>query len=81
MSRDSQGDDNGVSLQKQLLAEAAGTQLGTEIAQWLQDLAAGGDQSSATVIQYLNTLQGDVNAVGQDCLGYGVRNTLGNARS
>jgi hypothetical protein len=64
-------------LQRKLTAESAGTPLGTDIAQWLQDLAAGGDQTPATVGQYLATLQSDVAAVGEDCAGYGVRDVLG----
>jgi len=70
---------DGVSpaLQRKLAAETKGTALGTDVAQWEQDLAAAGGQSSSSVTGYITTLLQDAQAVAQDCAALGVRNTLG----
>ena len=63
------------SLGRQLEAQTRGTQLGTDITQWLQDLAAPVPSGSAAVSYASQTLS-DAAAVGTDCAALGVRNTL-----
>lgn len=65
------------SLQRKLAAETQGTPLGTDVAQWEQDLAASQSQNSSTVTGYLQTLISDAAAVAEDCVALGVRDTLG----
>jgi hypothetical protein len=65
---------------QQLEAETRGTQLGTDIAQWLQDLGVNPNQFSSSpgaIESYMSQTASDAAAVGTDCEGYGVRNTLG----
>ena len=50
------------SLQRKLAAETQGTPLGTDVAQWEQDLAASQSQNSSTVTGYLQTLISDAAA-------------------
>ena len=67
---------------QQLEAETRGTQLGTDIAQWLQDLGVNPTQFSSSspgaIESYMSQTASDAAALGTDCEGYGVRNTLGN---
>ena len=70
---------------RQLEAETRGTQLGTDITQWLQDLSVNPSQipgngpsaRSSPIESYLEQALNDAAAVGTDCDAYGVRNTLG----
>lgn len=70
---------------RQLEQETRGTQIGTDIIQWLQDLGVNPNQipgNSASsgpgpIESYLNQTVTDAAAVAQDCEGYGVRNTVG----
>ncbi len=65
------------SLARQLEAQTHGTQLGTDITQWLQDLAAPVPTADATAAEgYINQVASDAAAVGADCDALGVRNTL-----
>jgi hypothetical protein len=70
-----QGQGISPSFARQLEAQTRGTQLGTDINQWLQDLAAPVPSGSAAVSYASQTLS-DAAAVGTDCAVLGVRNTL-----
>jgi hypothetical protein len=65
---------------RQLLEETQGTQLGTDIAQWLQDLGVNPSQFSTSgpgpLESYLDQTESDAATVAADCATYGVRNTL-----
>jgi hypothetical protein len=67
------------SLASQLTAGTRGTQLGTDITQWLQDLNApvpSGSGSASDAANRISQITSDAAAVGTDCESYGVRNTL-----
>jgi hypothetical protein len=65
------------SLARQLQAQTRGTQLGTDITQWLQDLAAPVPTADASAVEgFVSQVASDAAAVGADCDALGVRNTL-----
>lgn len=61
----------------QLRAETASTPMGTDVIQWLNDLAAPNPGTSSGAEQLINQTLADAGAVSADCAGYGVRNVLG----
>jgi hypothetical protein len=63
--------------QAQLTAETASTPIGTDVIQWLNDLAAPVPGTSSGAEQLLNQIIADAGAVSADCAGYGIRNVLG----
>jgi hypothetical protein len=65
------------SFARQLQAQTRGTQLGTDISQWLQDLAAPVPSAGASAVEsFISQTASDAAAVGTDCAALGVRNTL-----
>jgi hypothetical protein len=72
-----QGQGVSPSFARQLEAQTQGTQLGTDIIQWLQDLAAPVPSAGASTVESsISQVFSDAAAVGTDCAVLGVRNTL-----
>jgi hypothetical protein len=71
------------ALRQRLLGEAHGTALGTDIAQWENDLTATahaaqtGNYGALGPVGLTSQLLSDGQQVAADCDGYGVRHTLG----
>jgi hypothetical protein len=80
-----QGQGISATFGRQLEAETRGTQLGTDIVQWLQDLGVNPakviSNGPGAIESLASQTVSDAAAVGADCEGYGVRNTLGNSGS